>query len=213
MDGDGRLRARGKSGQAPFSPGTSGARDGADELAIFTRSATTGKLTYTGLVVNGEDSVTGLESPLGVTVSPDGANVYVSGHTADAVVTFSRNATNGELLFADVIFDTDLGVDGLESAAFLQVSPDGQHLYVAGNVDDSIAVFERSGGFGELTFVQVLKDAADVPAGLDGATNVAITPDGTAVYVSSSSGDGVVEFSGRRSTAPTASRGSTPPSA
>jgi DNA-binding beta-propeller fold protein YncE len=165
------------------------------KVAVFSRNAVSGALTFVEVEENGVGGVTGIESPFGIAVSPDGANVYVAGYTSDAVATFSRNATNGQLLFVEAISDTDLGVDGLERPGYLQVSPDGQHVYVAAEIDDSVAAFERSGGFGELTFVQVLKDVADVPAGLDEAINVGITPDGSTVYVSSGAGEAVVEFS------------------
>src|SRR6266545_7294851 len=48
-------------------------------LTIFSRSPTTGALSFQGGVVNNSGGVSGMAGPYLVTVSPDGQNVYITG--------------------------------------------------------------------------------------------------------------------------------------
>lgn len=166
-----------------------------DAVVVFSRNATSGALTFVEARYDTVGGVTGLAGPVGVVVSPDGANVYASAGGGNAVVTFARSSTTGSLLFVDAISDGDPGVDGLLNAGFLALSPDGAHVYVAGTGESAVVVLERAPGFGALSFVEALFDGVDVPSGgLDGAINVAVAPDGSRVYAASSTGDAVLEL-------------------
>jgi DNA-binding beta-propeller fold protein YncE len=79
-----------------------------------------------------------------VTVSPDGKHVYVPGFDDDAVAVFSRDATTGALTFVEFKQDGVGGVDGLNGAVFVAVSPDGKCVYVTGFNDNAVAVFSSS---------------------------------------------------------------------
>ena len=68
-----------------------------DAVVHFTRDAATGDLTYVATYVNGENNVTGLNDPVDLAVSADGANLYVVGKQDDAVVVFASDATDGAL--------------------------------------------------------------------------------------------------------------------
>jgi 6-phosphogluconolactonase (cycloisomerase 2 family) len=83
-----------------------------------------------------------------------------------------------------VVTDGVGGVDGLDGVRHVAVSPDGRHLYAAGNEDSAVAVF-AIGGSGQLGFVQVKKDgsAGGLDDGLQNARHLAISPDGANVYV------------------------------
>ena len=74
-------------------------------------------------------------------MSPDGNHLYVAGGVDDAVAVFSRNASSRALTFLEVHKDGIGGVDGLDGAVSLRVSPDGKHLYAAGTEDNALAVF------------------------------------------------------------------------
>jgi DNA-binding beta-propeller fold protein YncE len=78
-----------------------------------------------------------------VAVNPDGSQVYVAGNSDDAVAVFSRNEATGALTFVETKKNGTDGVDGLEGAISVAVSPDGSHLYAAGNVDNAVAVFKN----------------------------------------------------------------------
>ena len=43
--------------------------------------------------------------------------------------------------FESAVFDSDPGVNGLDGAQFVAVTPDGKHMYAAGSVDDAISIF------------------------------------------------------------------------
>ena len=109
-------------------------------------------------------TVDGLNGALSVTVSPDGKHLYAAGQSDDAVAVFSRDSTTGALTFVEVQRDGVGGVDGLLEAHWVTVSPDGKHLYAAGQLDDAVAVFSRDSTTGALTFVEVHKDGAPASA-------------------------------------------------
>lgn len=87
--------------------------------------------------------------------------------------------------FVEVQFDGQAGVDGLNGASSVAVSPDGRNVYVAGVGDDAVAVFSRNAGSGRLAFVEVQKDGEKGVSGLSSPTALAVSPDGMHVYVAS----------------------------
>ena len=130
-----------------------------DKIAVFSRNATDGKLTWLEIQQDGTGSVDGLDGAVGVTVSPDGKHVYVTGVLEHAVAVFSRNATTGALTFVEVLKDGGVDaasntVGGIVGAFPVKVSFDGKWVYVGGNTGDEIAVFSRNATTGALTFVE-----------------------------------------------------------
>ena len=117
-----------------------------------------------------------------MTVSPDGKHVYVAGAGDSAVTVFGRDSTTGALTFVEVQRDGVGGVDGLDAASSVKVSPDGKHLYAAGWTDDAVAVFGRDSTTGALTFIEVQLDGVGGVDGLDAANSVAVSLDGRHVY-------------------------------
>jgi 6-phosphogluconolactonase (cycloisomerase 2 family) len=85
-------------------------------------------------------------------------------------------------------------VDGLARANRLALSPDGRHLYVTGESDNAITVFERSAAVGRLTFRQSLRDGSGGVDGIAGAYDVAVSPDGRHVYATGGDDDAVALF-------------------
>src|SRR2546427_135718 len=68
-------------------------------VAVFGRDAATGKLTFIEVQREGQNGVLGLFGAKAVTVSPDGANLYVAGGYDDALVVFGRNPETGMLAY------------------------------------------------------------------------------------------------------------------
>ena len=153
-----------------------------DAVAVFSRNVTTGALTFVEFQKDGIGVVDGLDDPQSVTVSPDGEHVYTAGFNDDAVAVFSRNSSTGALTFVEVQKDAVGVVDGLDGAISVTVSPDGAHLYAAGQVDDTVAVFSRNSTTGALTFVEALRDEVGGVDGLDGPVSVEVSPDGSRLY-------------------------------
>ena len=132
------------------------------EVAVFSRDLDTGALTYVEAqgygVGSGADDLVGAH---GVAVSPDGGHVYVVADNSDRLLTFGRNLDTGALTYVETLTDNVGGVDGLEGAQSVAVSPDNRHVYVAGFDDDAVAVFSRDPVSGALTFVEVIRNAED----------------------------------------------------
>jgi 6-phosphogluconolactonase (cycloisomerase 2 family) len=165
-----------------------------DALACFSRNATTGALTYLESFKDG-GIATHLDGAMSVTLSPDGEHVYVAAYYDDAVTIFDRNTSTGTLTYVGHVEDGVAGVDGLYRADSVTVSPDGKHVYVAGNWDSAVAIFSRNATTGMLTYAGVVKDGVGgVVDGLGGAESVTVSPDGAHVYVAAYSDDAVTAF-------------------
>ena len=143
---------------------------------------------------DGVAGVDGLNQAVGVTASADGRNVYVASNGDNALATFSRDAATGVLTFVGVDKDGIGGVDGLDGASAVEVSPDGKDVYVTAGTDDSLATFSRGPGSGAPSFLEVEKQGVDGADGLDGATRLDVSPDGRSVYVGAFVGDAVGVF-------------------
>jgi hypothetical protein len=107
-------------------------------------------------------------------VSPDGAHLYVAGLAS--LTVFERDAGSGLLTLVEVEVDGVGGVDGIDDARSVAVSPEGTHVDVTGFADDAVAVFARDPVSGAVTFVDVVGD-------MDGAWPIVVSPDGARVYV------------------------------
>jgi DNA-binding beta-propeller fold protein YncE len=156
--------------------------------------------------------INGLSGAWGIAVSPDGANVYVTGYNDDTIVRFNRDPFDGTLTYGGYVTNSllEMGweaapdgqapegievaeVEGLDGAFDVKLSPDGQFLYATGQNSDALAVFGRNPDTGVLNQIQVLYASGSAPA-LDGAREISVSPDGTAVYASGYLNDSVVAF-------------------
>src|SRR6184192_4039679 len=151
-------------------------------------------LRFSGAQVNGTGDVTGLNGAYGVTVSPDGKQVYVAGELDNALAVFSRDPATGALTFVEVEHDTVGGVAGLKGAHAVVLSPDGAHVYVASSVADAVVVFSRDAASGALSFVETKRDNKGKVNGLNGAESVAVSPDGLHVYVAGRNDNAIAVF-------------------
>jgi len=163
-----------------------------DALSHFTRNTETGVLTYVdcftaetqtgptggggsnacvalpGIVSFGGGS--GFDNPQAVTVSPNGAQVYVGSGNDASITRFTRTAGAGALSWADcvtretgiascAIFAGDqangsnTGMDNIRAVA---VSQDGASVYALGGFDASIVHFARNTSDGSLDLVSCL---------------------------------------------------------
>jgi DNA-binding beta-propeller fold protein YncE len=142
-----------------------------------------------------------LNDPTGVSVSPDGGNVYVTSFVSDAVAAFRRTPESGALvqLAGNAGCISQAGGGGcaagrvLDGAHAVAVSPDGLNLYVTSEEVNAISVFARNPSTGLLRQLPgrraclirggVLGCAAG--RGLTTAVTIAFSPDGRTMYVGS----------------------------
>jgi 6-phosphogluconolactonase (cycloisomerase 2 family) len=163
-------------------------------IAVYSRDSTTGELSLTEIQRDGVDGIDGLDRVMDVTVSPDGGNLYAVGEWDNGLAVFSRDSNTGRLTFIEVQKEGAGGVDGLEGAVAVEVSPDNRHVYVAGSFEDSVVAFSRDSTTGALTFVAVYKDEIDGVQGICGASAIAFSPDGRHLYATGYYGDTLAVF-------------------
>lgn len=174
-----------------------------------------GDLTFQGsLVDGGSDSamtmIDGIGGASSIAVSPDGRFMYVTGATDNAIAVFNSPTDDPGMggfplpLFVQKLADSEMDaslniVSGIVGASSVEISPDGQHVYVTGESSNSIAVFSRDAGTGELTFVESLAhndldSMSNTVENLLGPVSVSISPEGKTVYVAASGSNAVTLF-------------------
>ncbi|MEM7028705.1 MAG: beta-propeller fold lactonase family protein [Chloroflexota bacterium] len=140
--------------------------------------------------------------PWGLAITPDQKYVYTASSDQDTIQIFSRNLTSGTLTYQGDIADfhpgSGTGIEGLNKPHAVAVSPDDRHVYVVGDDDNALVVFQRDevGGvlMGSLTFIE---RHVDGEAGVDGLGSVywvTVSPDGKHVYTTSVDDHAVSHF-------------------
>ncbi len=167
---------------------------------------------------NGTD--TGMDSPDGLVVGPDGRHAYaLSG--SDGGFAWFRITGDGTLNYRGcVAADTkatgceqlptateNANESGFSSPREIAVSPDGRSLYVVDDSDESIATFKLAED-GSPEFVDCITGQATLTActpldtatptgndtGMRSLVDVAVSPDGNSVYAVGDSDDTLVHF-------------------
>ncbi len=164
-----------------------------DAIAIFSRRTGTGKLTFLESI-HFEDESKSLNGVDALTVTPDGLHLLATSARSNRLSVFSIDTTNGSLNLMQTLNNNTDGVQGLDAASGVIVSPDGKHVYTSGGSDNAVSVFSRSLDAGTLTFVEVHKNGVDGIDGLTGAASLAISSDGNYVYVAGRNDNAVAAF-------------------
>lgn len=145
---------------------------GDDSIAIFSRDATSGALTYVGKVTDGANGVSGLASVYRLVLAGNGSHLYSGG---TAVTVFTRDPGTGLLTYAEH--------HALGFSRGLALDKGNRHLYVSSQSGDSITVFDRNLATGGLTSSSTVTDGVDGVAGLDRPWPVTIDPQSRHAYV------------------------------
>jgi DNA-binding beta-propeller fold protein YncE len=156
-------------------------------------------------------TIAALDDPGDVTVSPDGKSVYAVSASDDAIIRLDRT-TSGAITFASCVKDQGAPVagciaeiEGLNGAAGVVVSPEGNDVYVSSNADRGITQLRR-GTDGRLA----PQSCISLPGSTGGAceqraqglvdpTGLVISADGESLYTISFTGHTLIELD--RSTA------------
>lgn len=166
-----------------------------DALAVFSRDASTGALTYMDNYKNGVNGITDMDAPFSSVVSPDGAYVYVVSNRSDALVVFSRNTMDGSLMQVESHVNGMAGVVGLDGASSVAVSTDGLFVYTVSNGDNSATVFRKNVNTGALSFEKSQQDGMAGVNGIGFGSDVKVSESGRHIYVSGSGDNAVALFS------------------
>ncbi len=170
-------------------------------VVVFGRDMDTGAIT---LVQDLQDNVAGYElgqyfgpvtSPIkNIATSADGQYVYLSATVDNAISLFAVNETTGQLTQQQVVKDGEGGIDGIQGASSLILSPNGRFLYVSGQGESSIALFSVNQSDGTLAYIGKVTNGVDGVDHLVGARSLAMSPDGRYLFVSAITSDAVSSF-------------------
>ncbi len=154
-----------------------------------------GKLTWRSTHAGGPAGIVlGLQGAFGVDISPDGKQVYVAAQADNAVSWFDR-AADGSLSFGGVIKKGQANVHGLGGAQGVVVAPNGKEVFVTGNSDDSLSVFDRAttgAQLGDITIHRAVFKGDNGSVLLDDPGALAASGDDKFVYVAASGGSSAI---------------------
>jgi DNA-binding beta-propeller fold protein YncE len=191
---------------------------GSNAITVFSRNSSTGALTQAGdgsgcisnAALTGCTTGRALDGADIVTVSPDGANVYVGAFVGNAVAVFARNGATGALTqpagasgcLTNAPTDGCTTAIGIGSPEGMAVSADGNNVYVAAALSNDVAVLDRDPSTGALTQASdgsgCISNAAltgcTTGTQLSGADAVAVSPDDADVYVTSLFSNSLTSF-------------------
>ena len=182
-----------------------GGDQGSNAVVTMNRSAANGALSFGSCMSNdagdgqlGSDGACadaeGLSAPRRMALTKDGRWLYATSWSPGALIWFERDPTTGKLTqrgclkkFAwpgEHCVTTSL----LDGATGVALSPDARYVYVTGMNAGSLSVYRRDVATGDLTFASCVSDTGsdglcDNVAGLRGAADIRVAPDGRGVYV------------------------------
>jgi cysteine-rich repeat protein len=157
-----------------------------DRVRIFERDPSDGRIRPIGEVVHEDQRADGLHGVLAMSISPDGAHLYVGLDRDDGLGVFRRDPTSGLLTWQEGHTLPGPHAYGSALTRGMAISPDGTSLYVPsrddGGDEDALHVFRRDPADGSLTLVETLRDGTPPFVSLGDMANAAISPDGRHVY-------------------------------
>lgn len=146
-----------------------------DTLAVFSRNASSGDLTFLQKFKQGTGGVAGLLGAHGIAVAPGSQDAYIAGSYGGSIARFRRNGSTWN--FVQTIQGGD-GVTGLSGIRDLAVTSDGKQLIGVAATANTAVVFDRDEITGALSFRQALSLGSN-----QRPMSLALSPDDAHVYV------------------------------
>ena len=156
-------------------------------VTIFDRNPATGSLSWNHDYAGGPGGLDGLYWPTGLVAAPTGLSFYASGRLDGKVARFVSDE-QGNVVYAD-------GVTVGTQPFALALHPTGLRLYVTDFQRNAVTAVTRDLATGAL--VRKVGEASNGVAGVSGLAGpraMAVSPDGTSLYVCGSSDETVAVF-------------------
>ena len=167
------------------------ANSGSKTLALYDLNTTTGELFLKHIYSNNVNGNLGLYSFRNLHFGPNESFIYVI--VGNGVAWYSRNQTSGLLNYRGILTDYTNG-DGMGGASEMVFSSNGANAYLVSNGDDAITRFNRNTTTGALSYQSTMKDSNNAAYGMDGASNLVISPDSKHLYASATNEDSINVF-------------------
>jgi 6-phosphogluconolactonase (cycloisomerase 2 family) len=137
-----------------------------------------------------------------IAISPDEKHVYITADVNESVSWFDRDLGTGALTYGGTLEQGVNGVDGLDGASSVTISPDDNHVYVTAERNESVSWFDRNTATGALTYVGSLEHNVTGVKGARGPISLAVSPDGKHAYVTADVNGSSSWYDGNVSTGP-----------
>ena len=157
---------------------------GLDQLLIYSFDAAKGTLGAKPQIVRTAPGA----GPRHLAFSPNGRFLYVLNELQSTVGTYSYNAVTGDLHELQTITTLSKGLLGKNTAAEIEIHPDGRFLFASNRGEDSVAVFAIDPGTGALTHLDTAPTGGKTPR------NFAIDPTGSWLLAANQDSDEIVVF-------------------
>ncbi len=113
-------------------------------VTAFVRSPESDAFTFVESHAKGNEGVEGLDGPTSLTLTQDGAYLYITSANDSTLAIWKRQAETGHLIFLDSVRNGEKDLSGLGGAQDVVVSPNGTHIYVAGFSDNAISLLRMA---------------------------------------------------------------------
>ncbi len=115
-----------------------------DAISVFSRNTETGAIVLASDVFNDAGGVSDLDGPHAISISSDGAYVYVATTVSHSVTSFERNSETGALSYYQSLVAGAEDQWSMRSPISIGTSPDGEHVYLgSASGTHSIYTFRR----------------------------------------------------------------------
>ncbi|TWU47692.1 SdrD B-like domain-containing protein [Rubripirellula reticaptiva] len=149
-------------------------------LGVFERDFSNDTFTRVQSIRSTTAGFAGLNFPRHFELTPDGRFGYLGSSATIYVV--SRDQATGLLTFASKLNPGDAGPSGQTGSTSFVASPDSRWLYASGP-SAGFSVFAIDQSDGSLALTQQFVSGENGASGLNSVANVAVTPDGSQVFV------------------------------